>query len=213
MTNGTSVTVTTPAPRGLTPEQQEQYCTLFPSACGRPHGTNTATESAGNNGFTLGIRAPGQSFNDCMKANASNYSLLGIADFALDANGKIADNFWLGFTPASNTVSNLYNAVTGSLTSLVQAGQMAVRTGMGTTLTYGRRTSSIMSLILISFQTKIGLEGKVADVGFEGGLYKDVKTKETGMAISAGIFLIGGHEYSRRIIGMQFHDIYNDFQL
>jgi RHS repeat-associated protein len=104
--------------------------------------------SAANNGFTLGVRAPGQSFNDCMKANAGNYSLLGVADFALDANGKIADNFWLGFTPASNTVTNVYNAATGSLTSLAQTGPMTVQAGMGTTITYGRRTSSVMSLNL-----------------------------------------------------------------
>ena len=50
-----------------------------------------------NNGFTLGILAPGQTFNGCMQANAGNYSLLG-ADFALNANGQIANNFWLGFT-------------------------------------------------------------------------------------------------------------------
>jgi hypothetical protein len=29
-----------------------------------------------------------------------DYSVLGAADFALDANGQIANNFWLGFTPA-----------------------------------------------------------------------------------------------------------------
>jgi hypothetical protein len=105
-------------------------------------------KSAANNGFTLGLRAPGQSFNDCMKANAGNYSLLGVADFALDANGKIADNFWLGFTPASNMVTNVYNALTGSLTSLLQAGPTIVTAGMGTAVTSGRRTSSIMSLNL-----------------------------------------------------------------
>lgn len=103
---------------------------------------------AANNGFTLGVRAPGQSFNDCMKANAGNYSMLGVADFALDANGKIADNFWLGFTPASNPVTNVYNSATGSLTSPLQTGPMTVKAGMGTTVTYGRRTSSIMSLNL-----------------------------------------------------------------
>jgi hypothetical protein len=83
-----------------------------------------------------------------MKANAGNYSLLGAADFALGANGKIADNFWLGFTPASNTVTNIYNAAAGSLDSLLQAGPMIVLTGMGSTLTHGRRTSSIMTLNL-----------------------------------------------------------------
>jgi RHS repeat-associated protein len=101
-----------------------------------------------NSGLTLGIRQPGQTFNDCMKANAGNYSLLGVADFALGANGQIADNFWLGLTPASNTVSGVYNAATGSLSSLLQTGPMVVQGGMGSAVTYGRRTSSIMSLNL-----------------------------------------------------------------
>jgi RHS repeat-associated protein len=103
---------------------------------------------AANNGFTLGIRAPGQTFTGCMQTNAGNYSLLGVADFAFNANGQIANNFWLGFTPASNTITNTYNAVTGSLTSLLQAGPGVVAAGMGTVLTSGRRTSSIMSLNL-----------------------------------------------------------------
>jgi RHS repeat-associated protein len=137
-------------------------CALLGLACGPdrppiqppddpdgPGGGNPKNSTdAANNGFTLGVRAPGQTFNDCMKANAGNYSLLGAADFALDANGKIADNFWLGFTPASNTVTNVYNAATGSLTSLLQTGPLTVQAGMGTTVTYGRRTSSIMSLNL-----------------------------------------------------------------
>ncbi len=97
---------------------------------------------------SLSVRAPGQSFNDCMRANAGNYSLLGVADFALDANGQIANNFWLGFTPASNTVTNVYNTLTGSLPSLLQTGPRTVTAGMGTVVTYGRRTSSIMSLNL-----------------------------------------------------------------
>ncbi len=134
------------------------FCVTNPSACGidlpatTSSSTSTNTQPGGsqavNNGFTLGVRAPGQSFNDCMKANAGNYSLLGVADFALDANGQIANNFWLGFTPASNTVTNVYNAATGSLTSLLQAGPTIVAAGMGTVVTSGRRTSSIMSLNL-----------------------------------------------------------------
>jgi len=100
------------------------------------------------NKFTLGLRQPGQTFNQCMRANAGNYSLLGVADFATGANGKIADNALLGFTPASNTISTIYNAAAGSLISVFQTGPTVVTAGMGTVLTSGRRTSSIMSLNL-----------------------------------------------------------------
>src|ERR1700687_5447395 len=100
------------------------------------------------NKFTLGLRQPGQTFNQCMQANAGNYSLLGVADFATGANGQIADNVWLGFTPASNLITSIYNAAAGSLTSLLQTGPTVVTAGMGTVLTSGRRTSSIMSLNL-----------------------------------------------------------------
>jgi hypothetical protein len=124
---------------------------------------SAVTNSAANSSFTLGIRAPGQTFNGCMQANAGNYSLLGVADFAFNANGQIANNFWLGFAPGSNTITSVYNAATGSLSSLIQTGPWSVQVGMGTVVTYGRRTSSIMSLNLSG--TPGGLKGGFPALG------------------------------------------------
>jgi hypothetical protein len=141
----------------------------------------------------LGMRAPGQTFNNCMQANAGSYSLLGVADFALNADGQIANNFWLGFTPASNVVSNTYNALTGSLTSLVQAGPTIVGIGMGTTVTYGRRTSSIMSLNLPG--TPGGPKGGFPALGSPSSNAAQVGKAAAGalkLAIDAGFFLAEG---------------------
>jgi RHS repeat-associated protein len=151
------------------------------------------TKKPANNGFTLGVRAPGQSFNDCMKANAGNYSLLGVADFALDANGKIADNFWLGLTPASNTITSVYNAATGSLSSLVQTGPMTVQAGMGTAVTYGRRTSSIMSPNLAG--TPGGPKGGFPALGSAPSNAARAAAKAASyfkLAVDAGFFLAEG---------------------
>jgi RHS repeat-associated protein len=142
---------------------------------------------------TLGIRAPGQTFNGCMQANAGNYSLLGVADFALNANGQIANNFWLGFTPASNTITNVYNAATGSLTSLLQAGPTVVGAGMGTVVTYGRRTSSIMSLNLSG--TTGGPKGGFPALGSAPSNVARAAAKAATyfkLAVDAGFFLAEG---------------------
>jgi len=145
------------------------------------------------NNFTLGIRAPGQPFNGCMQANAGNYSLLGVADFAVNANGQIANNFWLGFTPASNTITNVYNAATGSLTSLFQAGPGIVTAGMGTVVTSGRRTSSIMSLNLPG--TPGGPKGGFPALGpapSNAGQAAKAAAGALKLAVDAGFFLAEG---------------------
>jgi RHS repeat-associated protein len=99
-------------------------------------------------GGGLGLRLPNESFSQCMQNNAGNYSLLGVVDFAIGANGEVANNYWLGMTPASNSLTNVFNALTGSLASLTQLTPSIVRAGMGNVLTSGSRTSSLMSLNL-----------------------------------------------------------------
>jgi RHS repeat-associated protein len=100
-------------------------------------------------GFTLSVRAPGQSFGNCMQQNAKNYSAAGIADLATGANGKIA-NSTVGQVVGGNGVTGLISAFSGNgEDAAIAAGTEApglVNDGMGTTLTYGRRTTSIMSL-------------------------------------------------------------------
>jgi hypothetical protein len=43
-----------------------------------------------------------------------------------------------------------------------------------------------------SFRAKLGLEAKVANVGVDASLYKDVSTEETGMQLSLNLGLFGG---------------------
>jgi len=113
-----------------------------------------ATESLADDpiwkNLTLGLRQPGQSFNQCMLTNSGSYSVAGAADFIFGANGQISENSLVGFTPASNSVTQVYNAIVGDPMSALQTmfgwGASAIRGGMGTTLTFGRRTSSITSL-------------------------------------------------------------------
>jgi len=112
---------------------------------------------SGGGGFTLGVRSPGQTFSKCMETHASDYSITGLADLA--TKGAISSNSTVNFAAnvfggnsltgtyyafAGTTQGSAYNAVTtgAGFTGNIIAG------GMGSTLTYGRRTSAIMSLNL-----------------------------------------------------------------
>ncbi len=92
--------------------------------------------SCGNSsGFTLGIRAPGQSYRQCLNANSSNYSLNTFAG---------TDNFLL-----SNDVGQLLfgDRAEGSAGLLVsEGGSRSFEAGVGEVMTAGRRTASIPSL-------------------------------------------------------------------
>jgi hypothetical protein len=128
-----------------------------------------------------------------MQANAGNYSLLGVLDFATDANGQIADSTVLGYTPASNSITSFYNAATGSLSSLLQTGPTIAQAGMGSVLTYGRRTSSIMSLNF--FGTPGGSKGGFPALGSAPSNAARARNAAAGYlktAVDAGFFLAEG---------------------
>jgi hypothetical protein len=97
-----------------------------------------------NNGFTLGIRAPGQTWSQCMAANANTYSIGGATELTVNVA-----------TGTSSNISQTTSIVTGNgITGLIFEGPgagdflSAAGSGAGSALTYGRRTSSIMSLNL-----------------------------------------------------------------
>src|SRR2546426_12293837 len=70
------------------------------------------TTTCGNSsGFTLGIRAPGQTFNQCLVANAKNYSAGGV--FALSTNTDLGTGF-VGQLVGGNTFTSLYAGLAGS---------------------------------------------------------------------------------------------------
>ncbi len=90
-----------------------------------------------SSGFTLGIRAPGQSYRQCLGANSSNYSIGGVVG---------TDNFLL-----SNDATQLLfgNSAEGSAGLLVwEGGSHSFEAGVGTVMTAGRRTASITSMNL-----------------------------------------------------------------
>jgi len=52
----------------------------------------TCVPYAANNGFTLGIRAPGQTYSQCLAANAGNYSVYNWLPSSAQ-NGRVARAF------------------------------------------------------------------------------------------------------------------------
>ena|SRR2546425_2591273 len=108
------------------------------------------TTTCGNSsGFTLGIRAPGQTFNQCLVANAKNYSAGGV--FALSTNTDLGTGF-VGQLVGGNTFTSLYAGLAGSAEDAVGvAGTSSpdlLNSAIGSTTTFGRRTSNILSLNL-----------------------------------------------------------------
>ncbi len=99
------------------------------------------------NNFTLGVRAPGQTFGQCMGQNKNNYSIGGAVDLAAGTN--LMSNGAVSFL-AGNGATSIYSALSGSAgdaaTTMASNAPAIVRTAMGTGLTYGRRTASITSL-------------------------------------------------------------------
>jgi RHS repeat-associated protein len=111
--------------------------------------TQNTRGSGNSSGFTLGIRAPGQTFNQCMVQNAANYSAGGAFDLAA---GTSIGNSTAGQILAGNTFTGLYSALAGSpgdaATVAGTAAPDLLNSAMGSTLTFGRRTSNILSLNL-----------------------------------------------------------------
>jgi RHS repeat-associated protein len=98
---------------------------------------------AANNGFTLGVRAPGQTWTQCMSSTSGTYSI----------NGVLPSSWQNGATSvlAGNDVSQILfgDSSEGSAGLLVWEGSShSVEAGVGSVMTAGRRTASIMDLNL-----------------------------------------------------------------
>lgn len=148
-------------------------------------------------GFTLGLRLPNQSFNQCMLQNATNYSAGGVFDLVtgstLGGNGLVQ-------LAAGNTFTTAYAGVLGgSLSSATGAATSTapdfLKTAIGSPLSYGRRTADIMALNL---EGKGGLPLALSPVP-EIGEIKSVLGSASGVlnlgldaatkgAIDAGLF-------------------------
>jgi len=147
----------------LWPVWQYNFCAAFPFACGATQpafgfgggggggGAPAPKPTPPGTGFTLGLRLPNQTFNQCMSRNAANYSAGGFADLALGFNNVFSNRYLQVAT--GNTFTSLYAGVLGgSGSSAVGAAAPStpdlLNAAMGSPLTYGRRTTDIMSLNL-----------------------------------------------------------------
>ena len=98
----------------------------------------------------FGVRAPGQTWSNCMSANVNNYSMGGAAELA----GNVATGTSTSYSsnPLVSTVTG--NGVAGLMfggggdaaqVGLTSAPDL-VKAGMGTVTTYGRNSTKIMAL-------------------------------------------------------------------
>jgi RHS repeat-associated protein len=141
-----------------------------------------------DNGSKYGLKLPNENFSQCMARNANTYSVGGALELALNVA-----------TDTSSSYSSYTELATGnSINSLLfgSAGQAAqemagnapdlVGTAMGSALTYGRRTTNIMSLNLGGVpggpplalsQASKGLQSVLGKVGNLLNLGMDASTK------------------------------------
>jgi|SRR5690349_17214527 len=137
------------APPGMS--AQQFFCMLMggcppPPQSGNSGGGGTTqppSKPPADNGFTLGVRQPGQTWSNCMSATSGTYSI----------NGVLPSSAQNGATRllASNDVSQILfgDSSEGSAGLVVwEGGTRSVEGGVGQAMTAGRRTASIMDLNL-----------------------------------------------------------------
>jgi len=144
---------------------------------------------AANNGFTLGIRAPGQTYSQCLAANSSTYS---INNWLPSSAQNGATKFALG-----NDVSNALfgDANEGTAGLVVGAGVAAAPLGVGTAGTFGRRTASIFNLNLSGTTgpapTILGKTGAAEVVGWVSGAFELKLAADIGATAAEALNCIG----------------------
>ena len=146
---------------------------------------------AANNGtgFTLGIRAPGQTYSQCLAANSSTYS---INNWLPSSAQNGATKFALG-----NDVSNALfgDANEGTAGLVVGAGVAAAPLGVGTAGTFGRRTASIFDLNLSGTTgpapTILGETGAAGVVGWVSGAFELKLAADIGATAAEALNCIG----------------------
>ncbi|MHB8734771.1 MAG: RHS repeat-associated core domain-containing protein [Terriglobales bacterium] len=131
---------------------------LYGGGAGGDHGKlvaysdDTDRPSGNDSGFTLGIRAPGQTYQQCLAANAHTYSAGGAIELAVNVatgtNTSFSSNKAVDFFTGNVINSVLFGDAKDA--GLAAAGQApgVLEAGVGTGLTYGRRTSGSLALNL-----------------------------------------------------------------
>jgi RHS repeat-associated protein len=164
-------------------------CTVFAGFWSPSGGSTGAGGGGGKPGIInqiLGLRAPGQTWSQCMAANANTYSIGGATELAVNVA-----------TGTNSNISQTTSIVTGNgITGLIFEGPgtgdflSAAGYGAGSSLTYGRRTSSVMSLNLAG---NGGLPQALGSTGAQGffktaGKWLNLGLDEaTKFAVDAGL--------------------------
>jgi len=100
----------------------------------------------------IGIRNPGQSFRACMQQHANDYNIGGSVELLADLtfNDGIGTSYSsspiLSFFTGDAITSLAFGSTSDASSVAANAAPGVVRAGMGAVTTYGRRTSTIMSL-------------------------------------------------------------------
>lgn len=139
-----------------------------------------------NNG--IGIRNPGQSFRSYMQQHANDYNLGGSVELLADLslNGGIGTSYSsnpvVSFFTGDAITSLAFGSTTDASSAAANAAPGIVRAGMGAMTTYGRRTSTIMSLNLVG---KGGLPQALGQSGATASLQGTLS--RFGSAFSLGL--------------------------
>jgi RHS repeat-associated protein len=101
----------------------------------------------------LGIRAPGQTFGQCMAQNASTYSIGGSVELAINVatgtSSSISSNAFVGAVAGNSVNTLLFGGTTDAGAGMASNAPGLVSSAMGAATTFGRRTTTIMSLNLL----------------------------------------------------------------
>ncbi|HXE15060.1 MAG TPA: RHS repeat-associated core domain-containing protein [Bryobacteraceae bacterium] len=142
-----------------------------------------------------------QTFNQCMAANASNFSLVGTADKIFGTNFR--DTFVGGLLGGNSITGFLYGSGNDNAQIAISNTPEILTRSMGTVTTYGRRTSTVMSLNFAgkgglpqalgtsgtAFRGAVGTAGKVLGLGlsFEERLAVDGAFTATEIAYCVAV--------------------------
>jgi RHS repeat-associated protein len=115
-------------------------------------GSGGGSGGGGGSSFTLGIRAPGQTFRNCMAANAGSYGIAGstelVFNVATKTNTSLSENIAVDAV-AGNDITTLFFGEGANMAAAAGAhAPHIVLSGMGSVTTYGRNTSEIIALNL-----------------------------------------------------------------
>jgi len=100
----------------------------------------------------FGVRAAGQTWSQCMSANANTYSIGGsielVGDVAFNKNTSISSNPLISAVTGNSINTFFFGSTADAAAGMGANTPGLVSTAMGSATSYGRRTSDIMSLNL-----------------------------------------------------------------